>query len=85
MSESSTAFSKLADQARSRIDEISPMELSRAKPWPIVIDVREADEYVKGYLPGATHLSRGVLVGVRGSRRNPEPGLETGIRAVQTH
>ncbi|MBV9997537.1 MAG: sulfurtransferase [Verrucomicrobia bacterium] len=61
MSDRSTAFSRLAEQARSRIKEISPMELSRAKPAPVIIDVREADEYVKGYIAGAKHLSRGVL------------------------
>lgn len=61
MSDSSTAFSRLADQARSRINEISPNELSRVKPSPVIIDVREAHEYVKGHLAGATHLSRGIL------------------------
>ena len=58
---SRTAFSPLADQGRSRIEEISPKALSWAKPWPVVIDVREADEYLCGHLADAKHLSRGVL------------------------
>jgi len=28
---------------------------------PVVIDVREKDEYVQGYVPGATWISRGNL------------------------
>ena len=27
----------------------------------VLIDVREADEYAAGYLPGAIHMSRGML------------------------
>ena len=61
MSDSTTPFSRLAAQARSRIEEISPSQLSRAKPWPVIIDVREAHEYAQGHLEGAKHLSRGVL------------------------
>jgi rhodanese-related sulfurtransferase len=61
MNESSTAFARLADQARRRIQEISPHELARAKPLPIIIDVREPEEYADGYVARAKHLSRGVL------------------------
>ena len=56
-----TPFARLADQARSRIEEISPKELSRANPAPVIIDVRESDEYTEGHVGGAKHLSRGVL------------------------
>src|ERR1700693_422036 len=59
--DSLTAFARLASQARSRIEEISPKELSRAKPLPVIIDVRESDEYAEGYVAGAKHLCRGVL------------------------
>jgi phage shock protein E len=61
MNDTITAFARLADQARSRIEEISARELSRAKPWPVMIDVRESDEYAEGHIAGAIHLSRGVL------------------------
>jgi rhodanese-related sulfurtransferase len=61
MNDSITAFAQLADQARSRIEEISPRELSRVKPSPVIIDVRESDEYAEGYVSSAKHLSRGVL------------------------
>jgi rhodanese-related sulfurtransferase len=61
MNDSFTAFARLAEQARSRIEEISPKELSRAKPLPVITDVRESDEYSEGYVAGAKHLSRGVL------------------------
>ena len=52
---------KLAALARWRIEEISPHELARAKPLPVIIDVRESEEYADGYLAKAKHLSRGVL------------------------
>jgi phage shock protein E len=61
MNDTITAFARLADQARSRIEEISAPELSRGKAWPVIIDVRESDEYAEGHIAGATHLSRGVL------------------------
>jgi phage shock protein E len=61
MNDTIKAFARLADQARSRIEEISASELSRAKPFPVIIDVRESDEYAEGHIAGAIHLSRGVL------------------------
>jgi rhodanese-related sulfurtransferase len=61
MNENITAFARLADQARSRIQEISPQDLARAKPLPVIIDVRESEEYADGYVAQAKHLSRGVL------------------------
>jgi rhodanese-related sulfurtransferase len=61
MNESSTAFARLADQARRRIEEISPHELARAKPLPVIIDVRESEEFADGFVARAQHLSRGVL------------------------
>jgi rhodanese-related sulfurtransferase len=61
MKESSTASARLADQARRRIEEISPHELARAKPLPVIIDVRESEEYADGFVARAQHLSRGVL------------------------
>jgi phage shock protein E len=61
MNETITPFARLADQARSRIEEISAPDLSRAKPLPVIIDVRESEEYAEGHVPTARHLSRGVL------------------------
>ena len=61
MNDTMTAFARLADQARSRIKEISAPELSRTKPLPVIIDVRETDEYADGHVPTARHLSRGIL------------------------
>ena len=38
-------FIARAEEARSRIREITPMELGDAMPQPIIIDVREKDEF----------------------------------------
>ena len=61
MNDTITAFARLADQARSRIEEISAGELSQTKPLPVIIDVRESDEYAEGHVQTARHLSRGVM------------------------
>ena len=56
------AFQKLADDARTRIAEIAPGEVRAAdSPPPVVIDVREHNEFIQEHIPGAVHLSRGIL------------------------
>jgi hypothetical protein len=44
------AFVQLANDARSRIREITPEELAKFKQLPLIVDVREKDEYIKGIL-----------------------------------
>ena len=61
INDSSTAFARLAERARNRIEVISPQELLRTRPWPVIIDVRESKEYAEGHVASAKHLSRGVL------------------------
>ena len=61
MNDSSAAFLRLANQARSRIKEVTPRDASQSKPLPLFIDIREAEEYAQGHIAGARHLSRGVL------------------------
>ena len=52
---------RLADEARSRIREIKPGELAKFRALPLILDVREKDEFVRGHIAGAKHVSRGVL------------------------
>ena len=58
-------FQQLADEAKTRIKEISAEELARKmaedkRDW-ILIDVRENDEFRAGHLPDAKGIGRGVL------------------------
>ena len=58
-------FQQLADEAKSRIQEISCDELARKidydkSDW-VLIDVRENDEFREGHLPAARGIGRGVL------------------------
>ncbi|MBV9868142.1 MAG: hypothetical protein JO316_22535 [Abitibacteriaceae bacterium] len=58
-------FTDLANEAKSRIREITPQEVAqklnnRAAGW-VLIDVRENDEFRAGHLPGARGIGRGVL------------------------
>jgi len=55
-------FEKLAAEAKSRIREISVAEaIQRQQAGAMLIDVREAEEFAQQHLPGAIHLSRGVI------------------------
>lgn len=57
-------FMTLAQDAKTRIHEIplATLEEKRAKGEPLtLIDVREESEWAAGSIPGAIHLSKGVL------------------------
>jgi rhodanese-related sulfurtransferase len=57
-------FVKLVDEARSRIKECTVTDLAQrmeAGPLPVLIDVREESEFAAGHVPGAIHLSKGVI------------------------
>ncbi len=56
-------FLKLAADARTRTWELPLQEIPAAleQPNAILIDVREDDEWRKGHLSGAIHLSRGII------------------------
>ena len=55
------AFVSLADDARRRICEVTPAELAKFRKLPLIVDVREREEFVKGHINGAKHISRGLL------------------------
>ncbi|MDO8280581.1 MAG: rhodanese-like domain-containing protein [Burkholderiaceae bacterium] len=52
----------LVAQAKSRIHEVAVEQAEEAiRAADVLIDVREADEYAAGHIPGAVHMSRGML------------------------
>lgn len=52
----------LVAAAKARIQEISMDEAEQAiREADVLLDVREADEFAAGHLPGAIHASRGML------------------------
>jgi molybdopterin/thiamine biosynthesis adenylyltransferase/rhodanese-related sulfurtransferase len=57
------SFRDLLQETKSRIREVATAEAAAAidQPGTIVLDVREADEYEQGTLPGAIHIPRGFL------------------------
>ena len=58
------SYSELLAQAKSEIQEIDSRELEArlaAGSPPLVIDVRELDEYEQGAIPGALFVPRGRL------------------------
>ena len=60
----SPQFLKLVEEAKRHITEISADELqqklTRQDSFSLV-DVREADEYATGRIPGAEHLCKGII------------------------
>ncbi len=54
--------SDLVSEAKTRIIEVPVNEAEEViRSADALIDVREADEYAAGHLPGAIHISRGML------------------------
>ncbi len=56
-------FRDLLSQAKASIREVEGATAAEAviRPGTVVLDVREADEYEQGALPGAVHIPRGFL------------------------
>jgi len=55
-------FLQIAEDARSRVREISVEEtLGKVKEGATLIDVREDNEWNDGHAAGATHIGRGVI------------------------
>ena len=62
---------QLIKDARSRIEEIDPSQVNEllegsrnngsADVAPVILDVREQQEFEQGYIPGAVHVPRGHL------------------------
>ncbi len=52
----------LVAAAKTRVQEIPVSDAGAAiRDADVLVDVREADEYAAGHLPGAVHISRGLL------------------------
>jgi rhodanese-related sulfurtransferase len=52
----------LVAAAKARVPEISVAAAEQAvREATVVVDVREADEFAAGHIPGAVHFSRGML------------------------
>ncbi len=57
-------YRDLLQRVKAEIDEVGAAEASRLldeKEAPLVVDVRERDEWDEGHLPGAIHIPRGSL------------------------
>lgn len=55
-------FLKIAEDARSRIKEISVAEtIEKVDSGAVLIDVREDNEWENGHADGAVHIGRGVI------------------------
>jgi phage shock protein E len=55
-------FAQITADAKSRIKEVDPAEAhEQHSKGAVLIDVRETEEFQQGAVPGAIHLSKGLL------------------------
>jgi phage shock protein E len=56
-------FEKLVAEAKKKIQEIAPQDAALAlkRGDALLIDVRDADEWQEGHIPGAKNFSRGMV------------------------
>ena len=52
---------EMVSKAKSKIREVTTQDVSKQLGKVMIIDVREADEYAAGHIPGAINIPRGVL------------------------
>lgn len=61
----SPQFLALVNRAKTMVREISPEEtynkIQQSNSSAIIVDVREDHEWVKGHLPKAVHLGKGII------------------------
>jgi phage shock protein E len=58
----SPRFKKLADDAKTRVKEVSPTEAAKEQSaGAVLIDVREDSDFAKQHAKDAKHLSKGVI------------------------
>lgn len=64
MKQHASGFLALVTEAKKHIQEITPQELKKlidSGQTLTLIDVREENELVSGRIPGAIHLSKGII------------------------
>ena len=65
MAKHSPRFLKIAEESKSRVKETTVDEvkrrLDRGEKAFALVDVREESEWAAGHIPGAMHLSKGVI------------------------
>jgi len=60
----SDQFLKIANDAKSRVKETNVADVKKRRDAGekfLLVDVREESEFANGHLPGAIHLSKGVI------------------------
>jgi sulfur-carrier protein adenylyltransferase/sulfurtransferase len=70
-----TTFKEMIGRVRSQIREVTPAEARARAGQAVVIDVREADEWAQGHVPGAVFVPRGFLE-LRIEDKVPDHGQE---------
>lgn len=56
-----TTAADLVSKAKSKIRELTPQDVFKKLGKVMILDVREAEEYAAGHIPGAINIPRGLL------------------------
>ena len=68
-----TRFANLVNEAKSRIQEVTPQEAAaRQAQGALLIDVREGEDFAREHAQGARHLSKGI-VELKIEQQAPDP------------
>ena len=62
--EHTPGFLRLVEEARARIREVTITDVERLSATNasfVLLDVREHEEWLRGHLPGARHLCKGII------------------------
>jgi len=70
-----TTFKEMIGRVKSEIREISPQDARARADKAVLVDVREADEWAQGHVPGAVFIPRGFLE-LRIEEKVPDRGKE---------
>jgi rhodanese-related sulfurtransferase len=61
MSTNNSPFAGTGNNPPAPVREITPREMARTKPLPLIIDIREEEEFISGHIDGAKHIRRATL------------------------
>jgi rhodanese-related sulfurtransferase len=63
MSTNNSPFAGTGKNPTAPVREITPRELARTKPLPVIIDIREEEQFISGHIDGAKHIRQAILEG----------------------
>ena len=61
MSDNDLPIDGIGNETPASVRQITPLGLARIRPLPLIIDIREEAEFMRGHIDGARQISRATL------------------------